>query len=333
MKWLQRWCVLVLISGSTVSMHGEATARGASGEEVLKERFLKEAPQGWAALAAAYSRVDLLGVETDSKTGSLADGKKGRIKSFRYASDGPSSLLYAFRVDGFAECYVECINPRYGFILGEQGKAGKSTVRYYGPERKSISKEIADTIDRYIMAPYSSHAMEYSVMMNDPGFMIRKIAEVPGNNGSIRLEFAFMSGNPKWPNIPEGWAIFDPTHSWSLQEAHVIMANRAPYHMATKVAYDPDQRGPIPSIRSVEYVNYSKSLEDGAVTYRCDFPQFKLSPPPPADFRMTAFGMPELADIPGDGVSKTRPELWLLGLGIALGVGAIVVRIRSRRAA
>ena len=321
-------CLIYSVS-FLATWHGAATAK--SGEDPLERRFLNEGPQGWAAIASAYSKLDATGVITDTATGTLDTGNKAEGQAFRYAVDSPGYYLYTSEGLEHQRKFVTCVNPKYGFGLTSSADANKFVVKYYGPERKSLEEDITAKMDRYTMAPYSSNAVDYSMILKDPGFKIHKVAELSGAEGLVRVDFELLTGRPDWPKIPEGWAVFDPKHSWAIREADAIIANAIPYHRMTKLVYDFGGGGPIPTLKSVEYVSYSKSPEDGANINRCVFNQFKLSPPPAGDFKMTAFGMPELADVPGEVAAGNHLERWLIGLGVALGAGAIFLKLRSGR--
>lgn len=173
--------------------------------ETPKDRFLREAPEGWSRLRSAERHLaGKLHLETrrvnlkDDQSYVLTD----RIIEFKIND----KLIFAdLSTVGKDSHLINVVGPEYQFQV-ERSSDPKS-LRLVGFLQGVPAKEEEDIVHKNLALHYAlkSHRSIWGVpldeMISDPGFVLKDVAEAGRDKDLIRVDLSIKSKKPKWKSL------------------------------------------------------------------------------------------------------------------------------------
>jgi hypothetical protein len=331
----------------------------------LRERLLDEGPQAWRECVEYYDRlqVDLTYDIYDTSKGTVAFTV---VEQARH--NGDSFYFQTTRTGSAAERYrLFATNPLYSFIL-EKKEVDAQWAMIDGandPEgiRKS-SRPLADRKPMYFQAPiWVSQFISLLELVNSPCCRITEV--VPEMmQGRLLCRFSYVlelngvSGNELLPEMlndvsinnalfgsflpRKGTILVDPDHFWVIveheAEAFVPASDRVKYARISKTRrHDYDfgvPSGDVPKIQGItDFLTYER--RDGKLEYKdALYTRWKYTllqqTMAPDEFRLTAFGLPELDFLASQEVERNGSISWWLILFLSAIVVAAVAFLFQR---
>jgi len=304
-----------------------------AGNDALRERLLREGPQGWKELQAGEQQF------VGSARYEQIDRREGNVvqhvvSDWKIKRNGDWILFEWPFDDGLKKRERRHSawgrNSTYGFTAS-RGSGGQWMLadEVYQDQRIETAYTMASRVGflrclRYSWAIVGTFPLEQVVA--DPSFKIESLGE---EGQLVRLVFK-ASIKPTDANVPGelrgGKLLLDPSLSWAIRECEVIDLDPA---YGRSVTYTVDYRVvdsmPWPA-KIVETMKIAKSQVVTNTTVAFDAPQFVELPE--SDFQLTALGLPE----PVQPKKSTRWWLWMtIAGGVLLILGIGFLRLRKSR--
>jgi hypothetical protein len=291
-----------------------------------KDRLLSEYPTALKRLEQLYAS------EMGKATLSITDKQSGVRSSseIRFACD--AGLSRSIEVERGTEPkdyseVVQCSNLNYSFRLARSA-----------PDRPYVIRDVVDGTGRlrefgryyfegYFAAPYIAFGLPIRDLMERPEFefKLKDVSEVTEEGRRL----VKMSFEIRWmPDVPvmSAWIKVDPEFGWALCRAELILNPSRNIKRDLSVDYSGMVRGR-PVVRRVLDANFGAERVLDVTEIEFD------RHPDPRDFTLSAFGLPEVNQKPGD--TRAIPlNYWLFGFGaIALALAIFIRRARHQRPA
>lgn len=309
----------------------------ASADEGLRERFLTEAPKGWAKIEAAAKEMQGSGTMSQVVDHSKTNEPDTRTEwTFKLAGD---LLLYEqVRSSGNDNPVVSAggVNSKYFFFLKKNVQADSWLV---GQVETNKDDKIGPAhISRlggfltYFLSSCSLFGTPLAELINDPAFRVKKIDSVAGSDSLVAVQFDYKSpetpsNDPRKRSILQvlrgGQLVLDSKHHWAIHQCKVSYAARD-YSSEYAIEYDV-QKGTIPIVKSYRETTTRAKL--GTHTVDVDFDVVPRTIPE-SEFTLSAYGLPEPMGVEWP-EPPSRAYIWLF-VGA---LGALVTGLAFRRLA
>jgi hypothetical protein len=304
-----------------------------------KERLLSEAPPKWAALEQYYAKMEMscrtILTETPKGLGGVPDvvysdiRKNGEWMVSTQRRVGKN--LDGKRTDDLS---VNGVNSRYAFTLGKAAPDAESFIlanfepasdiarqKVHGRGERSFSAVFE--VDTWDCVPLSKFIKAPSVTITDVRGLNR------GGRVLVQLNFERQQ---EWINnlrvTVHGAVVLDPEHCWCVRECHAEFPDSMPASKTDNILEYGDDVDGFPILRREQHtVTYRDGK--GRLVTTTEFDKLVHRDIPESEFSLSAFGLPEV-QVPGDQKPRTLWR-WLIGIGAALGVLAILFRAYAKR--
>jgi hypothetical protein len=294
--------------------------------ETLKDRFLREAPEGWRVLRTAAEQVvgegRFLNIARES-------GKALVESEYKFKRNGDWLVWEEANVKKEpVRSVVNGINGSYAFELRRPKDNVPFVLTRVGSDDQTmqLTREISKTLGflPYLQCPWSiAGEFQLDEIVNHPTFRLNSLEEVSDSGRQlVRIQFQAAIDMAQYKRPPlklrGGWILFDPTISWAMRECEVVLEpNRL--HLLVEYAPPADQA----RLLKVTATQYEKQKADCDVVF--DFKSLEHREVPESEFRLSAYGLVEPDSI-NNRQKKTGWWLWgalaggaLLVLGVAFG--------------
>lgn len=314
-------------------MHLCAGSRASAQEsESLIRQLKNEVPKMWAEYAQAFSGT-LRYIRRTSSLDRLTKKKTlGTFSRVEYGSHGIMEWYQNFDEGGGGYAYV--MNDRYAFEVkkpsGDRGwvaaavrvkAAGEREGDYATPRLKGWKKTWPAA------GPFSASGFWLPKLMTDDGLILTTAKEIVGASGHrVRFDFTYDKTRKNALTPSKGWVILDPTQSWRVCESEIHVRDSGDPDMAMTIHWTVhcELDGEFPVLKRT--MVKAKGRENGkdvdaetTMEYTVD-----RNDSAAAEFRLTAFGLPE-----PHGIVWPQPTRWYLWIGLAT-LGALALGILFR---
>lgn len=303
--------------------------------EALKDRFLREAPEGWRTLRTAAEKVvgegRFLNIAKES-------GKIVIELEFKFKRNGDWLLWERADVKKEPVPYVvTAANSSYGFELRRANDKGEWVLTRVGSDEKTMlsARELArlDFLG-FLECPWTiGGQFQLDEMIVHSTFRVTSIEQVSnGGRELVKLQFQaaidLVQRNQPPLKLRTGWILFDPTLSWAVRECDVVLDPNRRLHLLMEYATPADQN----RLLKVTGTRFTNQKAEHDVVF--EFKSVDQRAAPESEFRLSAYGFAE-----PDFIIKSRPArtgwwLWLALAGAVLLVLAAAfgwLRQRARR--
>jgi hypothetical protein len=271
----------------------------ALGDSDLEQRFLRDAPRGWAKLSAAECR--LAGVAHIEHWSTTKGQKTVHIDNhIEFKRNGDLVRLVQSGAKKESS-FVHVVGPRYFFRLTRPSPKAPYVLRDL-----SFGQPITNIKDEGLLSStYFFRASQFSRefwdvplegLIADPGFKLKRISEgVDGTKKIVRVEFVAKSAKYKreWRSA---WMELCPDENWALQKAEHWP--RSDWRQTITNEFRTSKDGQLSPYRSRIVSRFSVSefsKEEIEQTYQFTLDELEDRVVPESEFTLPAFGLPEMA--------------------------------------
>ena len=293
-----------------------------AGEEEIA-RFNREYPAAARILAARYSR--LRGTCTVSRKSPRGPNFVDRCS---FACDGGARKVEISRsliangpsIGGF----VHCVGDTSSFRLMRLPEMDYQ-VQGIGGDR--FDRAAFDSLfGRYLAAPFLEFDFSLLKLMSLPKFRIIS-AQYVEHEGRTLMQVECELGDPT--SADKRKLLLDPESDWVIHRVETRFGMYREMLQVCEIEYSPREAGPqLPKQVRFEIVN----MEDAT----CTFESMSMEPTPESQFRMSAYGLPDLASSvprrPHSYFGYWAGGIAVAGLLLAILIGALARRGRVVRA-
>lgn len=205
---------------------------------------------------------------------------------------------------------VQCDNSDYHFTLGRLKESSPYALTEYAPGKRKLPLVRQGRAQGWHNEGWSHLRDALAAMENDDKYNLRSL-RFDETKGLLRMDFTNSAGN----SLAEEQLSLDPGRDWRVVERRVettslVATNRWTYGVSVGGLEFPTD------LKNHTTYKDANSLPNMEVTGRLI--SLKLTDKTPDDFRLSAFGLPEPADVP----PPPKPTPWYLWLVAAAGVCA-----------
>jgi hypothetical protein len=313
-----------------IALSAVIAANGQNPQSDWEQRFLSEAPACWQDY-----RVFAQGLQGSQTIRAESNGKAGLENRLEFKVNKVCRLLQDQALNNLnknrGEKTVFAVNPDYSFTLQRRDPQSGwliTSLKMQADGRDArVDSDISAALDNncILIAPYNNWFL--IDLLRQPSFRVIRAAPVDANRGQwVQIDFdnthPLIAGAKGFFPIQAGTLVLDPNRYWTVRSARLICQHGATKVVATIELEVRDLAGkyPIPK-RYVE----KRERRDGddapqRETWLREFDLAEVSPlPADAEFRLSAFGLPE-----PPGLESKRPFPWYLWLGYGT-AGVILV--------
>ncbi len=307
-----------------------------------KERLLSEAPPKWIALEQYYSKMDAslrktFAVSSEGKPFPLTfqgtiyyDTRQNgamMVSTHHYVGkDGEGKQVNTTIVHG--------ANSRYAFTLGKAAPDAESFIlSNFEPLNDQVLQKVHGSGggENDIGLAFMVQGVRLVEYIKNPHFTFDAHRAQPNGKEMVQLEYErkLMKRDRNAPSqtmpagIEHGVVLLDPEHFWCVREYHV---NNPNWKIDGTVEYGDEVDG-FPILRRCQHIATHKQLGTEIITY--EFDKLIHRDIPESEFTLSAFGFPEV-QVP----DEQKPRIlwrWLIGIGVALGVVSVLLRVYVKR--
>jgi hypothetical protein len=297
--------------------------------DTWENRFVKEAPAQWQAYLDGAK--DLQG----SATSIFEEGGKV-VRRFQaeFKQNKTCALLRVENPSGKTRPEsLYAMNAQYGFKLGRASAEkpwavlGEQLDLEKGYKLNPSGYSPAGNVEFWLGMAHNIFGRENSLLpevSKDGDFSVRSASPVlVDGQALVRVEFAARpkkwttKSHPNetdWMPLRGGWLVFDPEKYWVIRECHVEFQNWGAGAadvrlMDGKFEYKEGKKGFPVLKRIVRGFPLSGSRQT------IEFDLSEKDDVPDSDFTLSAFGLPEPAEL-----KTARPQAWYIWAGLAGGV-------------
>lgn len=304
-----------------------------------KERLLTEAPPKWAALEQYYAKMEasIRKIYTEKPKFNVEYPDFDQL-DIRKNGDWTVFLLHRVgrasdgkRMDKFS---VFGINSRYAFTLRkpepdtEAFILGKLIPAHDGQGRKVHRYEEYEFSN--VFEVNSGNCDRLSELIKNPIVTITDVRGVKrGGREMVQLSYERpIEKSDQIRGTEHGTVVLDPEHCWCVRENYAEAPDFMPARKIEAILEYGDDVDGFPILRrKQEKTTYGDGKGMQVTTW--EFDKLAHRDIPESEFTLSAFGMPEL-QLPGEQKPNTLWR-WLLGIGIALGVLAVLLRVYVKK--
>lgn len=296
-------------------------SRAAAGDATAG--FPKSALAGWDALERAVRHSE--GEFAHTEETKIPDKPfPTSIRHRRFAiNDG---AVFLVRIGETKEERVFCRNDEYSFHLRRLKGAAVYTIEgLFPPTEPGIEAQFNGHLFGTVGAAWRTAGRSLKDWLADPGTSVKSVKD---DQGLVRAELDYdpAKGSNRETNYRRLSIRLDPARSWCIIDY---------IHTATWgteegcVEYGGPQRGlPVPRVLTRKLRSNKMA---GVAEHTFTFDKFKLCDVPAQQFRLSAFGLPDME--PPLPKPTSRLWVWLAAAAAVLGVVAVLLRVRTRRLA
>lgn len=302
----------------------------------LRERFLREAPQGWSRLRdAEKDACGVLHVETwDVRGGERQEGTGlDRIVNFKTNKDY-ARVIMGFRNYSASKANPDAeraivVGPDYEFVADRPSPSDQFSLRGVNSVKPTRDHGLVyekTYLYRALRAPHEFWHGNLSLekLASDPRFEIRKISEDWSPVGRV-VRVAFSLDSPKLQQCwKDAWMELDPDNDWALMKAEYTSRDGNRWSIANEYRLDRQGRNILGRFKQV--ISDPKTGTSGHYLLTMD--DLRSEPTSESEFRLSAFGLPE-PGIPM-GVGSSAVHLWFFAAAIILTLSATVLKVGRR---
>jgi hypothetical protein len=299
---VSRWSTLLMLIVSAGSLWGQTTQ-----EPDWKQRFLTEAPKGWAKYYASARRLQgsivnrYLVLETQQLQTMLFEFKQATgciMFSFRYL-DGK---------DESQKCTV--VNSKYHFELGRKNLDSPWVLANVGdgPEDlKPFYRTKAYQVKGVITEPLTIYGDDdWPDILSSPDFTL--LSAHLDENGLVKIEYTLRwlpTEEKPFRAVQDGRVWFDPDNCWVMRKCEFKRQHgpRPPLDRSHSYEYQVSQDS-FPFLKRMVVKDFAKAKLHSETT--ADY-NLELKDVPESDFRLSYFGIPEPR-----GIMWPQPIRWHL---------------------
>ncbi|HZV04528.1 MAG TPA: hypothetical protein VE999_05515 [Gemmataceae bacterium] len=308
-----------------------------------KERLFTEAPPKWEALEQYYSKMEVSFRDFYTETPNFpAEFPEITYFDIRKNGDWMSSKL---RVVGkgsdgkrMDRLKVHGVNSRYMFALGKASPDAESfTLSNFQTATDEARRKVHAHGEHSFGIVYevpSWDSLPLVKFIKQPSVTITAVQGLRrGGKELVQLRYERQQEAPDHSRGTEhGTVLLDPERYWCLCECHSELPVFAP---ASKIDWLVEYGDDVDGFPILRRTQSTATYRDGKgkLADITEFDKIVHRDIPESEFTLSAFGMPEL-QLPGE----QKPRVlwrWLIGIGIALGVIAILLRryVKNKRQA
>lgn len=306
-----------------------------------KQRLINEAPSKWEALEQYYSKLDV------SYRKTLATPQEGKPFPWTFRGtvhvdlrkDGEKLVCLTHHVgkskDGKRHdtTRVDGVNSRYAFKLAKASPdAGSFVLTNFQPATGEVRRKVQMRGRGEFDMIFTVQGRRLSDIIKDPLYTISAQGVQREEKELVKMEYDRQlihwnrkEGTQKGTSpVEHGTVILDPAHYWCVLEFHFDN----PSWIGDGTIEYGNEADDFPIPRRCKYVaKNKKGYGNQLITY--EFDKIVHRDIPENEFMLSAFGLPEV-QVPGE--QHPRPLWrWLIGIGIALGVLAILLRLYVKK--
>jgi hypothetical protein len=305
--------------------------------ETSKERFLQDAPGGWARLRDAEQNIaGTLHLELWAiKDGKATDWGGERYEEFKRRGD---LITLVRRAVGHPATSVTGVTPRYSFSVDRTDDAAPFVLRQLtsGSPEDAV-KELEPSLFFYeaIQAPRQLGEVLLEKLVADPAFRLKQVSECKdGGKAAVRVEFDFEPRRTDAVDWKDAWMVLCPSEDWALQRAGYHATN---LHVRVSIVntYRKNKGG-----RLALFDSHKTSTLDGSqkrphefpddVHHRFTFDDLEDKTIPESSFSLSEFGLPEPRETSHTHY-QSHLHLWFFGIAIVFIGTAVALRLVARR--
>jgi hypothetical protein len=315
--------------------------KAAADNPALRQRFLREAPEGWKAYYAKAARLQGTLVVEHSIPG------KGVVHQYRNAfKQNPRAALVESQtgannpIGGAAEYIVE--NSKYRFTL-TRAKDGRpilakppmATDAQPPPVKYMMARHIAKTAIAPPVAINHDPDDDWLAFLASTDFTLQSISTGADGLVEVRFSLAWEPTDSTPLRVKEGTAWFDPDHLWTMKRVEYALQSsvgkgmRVARYSATLTYAIQNDGFPLLTKYHQKTLGANQESEyDESMTYDLTFADV-----PESEFTLSAFGLPEPVGVEWE---QPRPRwyLWIMVVAFALLALALTLGyLRKRRSA
>ena len=238
----------------------------------LRERFLTEAPRGWAKLEAMYAQVEGEFTMTEEGTGAAKGKIVKPVKRERFAMERGARLVQSREEKNLFR--VICYNDRYSFLINKKSPTGPYVIQTVGTNNDEVKELVDINVGMYLAMPYSLYPRSFQELIADPTTRVQSVTQQSSDGETLmiaNMSFTYtIKGGEKKPVT--GRFVFSPSLDWALRACET-------------------EGGGTTTNLTVEYALPDRDKEVTAWAYRMDAPVAPAAPAFSADsVTVTAFG-------------------------------------------
>jgi hypothetical protein len=315
-------------------------AQASRGEGDITARWKTEAPRAWAAIDDYMSRVSCtIEVSTRSNTKHPPGHPRGGCERERFrCSRNGDWILVEFRQEQFrGQAFEEVartkfsekvygMNSRYAFQIARHEPEDKFVLAHLGPAGPVVEGQFPG-LAKYLLRHVRSPAHRIVEWLANPSISIREL-EPDERAGKVwvRLRFHYHDRTGQYCDS-EGEIWFDPSRSWTVQEARVTSATQV---NELRIDFMDSSDGfPIP-VRLVSRLRSPDMPEGEWSISEAIYRDFKRVELPEHQFAVSAYGLPEI----DPAIKRPWPVwLWCILLSVVAALAMLLFRWFARRKA
>ncbi|MBI3838366.1 MAG: hypothetical protein HY288_10600 [Planctomycetia bacterium] len=297
-------------------------------EASLRNRLQAEAPAGWAKLIQQAKRLECKVVDTRTWIGFQPPRAPQVTEHVIKFADHNALYHQTSFGNGSHDEFIVGINSDYSFRI-ERVRADRPwIVAYVGRDPSRVKAKFEGDADALARICLQVGDMWLPELMKARGFEIKDVVAVDrGGSRFVNLDFRYSPSPESSSFIRGGSIVLDTANNWAIREytlQTVSGSRNEPGQMHVDVEYDSDAGGELVLKRVQERVPSEPARE---FHWLHEYETYQHRAIPDADFRLSAYGLPELGEPPG----LSRGRLWALFivLGIICFIVAVILRRRS----
>jgi hypothetical protein len=276
----------------------------------LKAAFLADAPRAWDKLDSQFANIEARGVETLTHFHEGATLRQSSTERKVLRRHGGYELLSKRQLKengNFAELVLS-MNPDYVFRVSRAADSRTYLLTHFGSYETRFAEVLNEGVMRYLSAPWKIESLPLADLMAARGFTLQDVSVDERNGESLaKVDFEYSPPEDARATIRGGWILMSPQQLWSIRGFQCATTWGT---LVGEVEYSGWTDG-APSLRFVSFCYRNTepvNLEETEL--RFDFSSFVHREPELTEFKLSAFGLPELPPKGGRDARSTTP--WIL---------------------
>ncbi|MBI3837624.1 MAG: hypothetical protein HY288_06790 [Planctomycetia bacterium] len=335
------WVVALFCSASVIT-----ASTTSANDAALRARFLDEAPKAWSKIIELSKHADVEVIDRRhyfEEQEEMEVSSKSRISGDNFLSEAKSIKVEPPR-DSFnaGQEQVECVNSKYGFAIRKTRPDGPWQIQSLSNDLEDIKGWLLRKVGVTVNPLFAVYVRDKFLpdWIRDPGFKVTGVESAHRASGELvvvhfetdRPPAAKKDQKPISHWMRSGDLFLNPERLWAIEE-YQIQAVWLPKEQAQtytrKSEFGPSAEG-YPIMRRSKDTGAWGTTKQPKFARDWDFTRFEIHNIPESEFRLPAFGLPEL----GPPSLFVQGRLWmaLVGLGILCIVIAILIRQRASAA-
>ncbi|MBY0232122.1 MAG: hypothetical protein K2W96_22825 [Gemmataceae bacterium] len=235
--------------------------------------------------------------------------------------------------DRFQFKEVQATNSKYSFQALDKGKGWAIGAMDQSANRALPVKHFIKTVGlNYLESAWMVEGYTFPEAMKEPGFVVRDYSRLHEGADAGLAQFVFSIPERPKPAPPgkegmeEAVVKLDPKHDWRIVEYRAnLRVGKDTGLVERTIEYEP-QGGFVRRVDQTATFNGTFKVVSKITTDAVEFRDI-----PESEFSLSAYGLPEPGDTPVKQPSSWPWYVWLLGVGLALLLAAILFRVLLSR--